>query len=716
MPEVVLGGCTATPLLSYLEGLGAFRAVDTQLAAGTRAHWQGGSLVLTGDFSEEDLVAFFRDDYRPPPILSPWNKDAGFQTEEGLDHVEASTSPRWTRLREAYRQAREIHDRINPPDRGVKERKGHLEKVKDELRVLLASELGDDAAEWIGSCFVALEDGWRSFFLLGSGGADGRLEYGATYLKHLARVIPPGGEPAGQAAGSWLEEALLGRATQGLLKEKVGQFDPSGAGGPNLMTGWGGMESSLVNPWDFVLGLEGALLFRGSAMRRLDTEQAMQAAFPFTFGAVPHLGASGVSAEQVRIETWLPLWPRPASLSEVCALFAEARARVGRRVARNSIDAARAASARGVDRGISAFQRFQFSKRNGKSFLAVPAGLFRVRDGGDEVDLLRQLDSWLDALRSACRDAPASYVRRLQALDRAMLSLCTHGGRRRLHNVLVALGEAQAALGKGPRFRSEKRLHPAGGLGAGWIERADDGSPEFDLALALASLRSVRADLEPVARDKWGRWQWIEGRSDRGLLGGEPDRRLSRLLVERLRDADLALVPFRSGYPASLAALGAFLRRETDDHRMHALVHGLVAVSSWVAERSRKRSPIEEVRRLPRAYAVLKLLFLPEGLSQGPGQEPVHIRPETAVPHLLAAGRVSDALTLAERRLRAHGLLVRGSSARRLVHPDGPRLAAALLFPIASADARRLAELVLVPSEDPVQAGSPAASPTDPES
>ena len=80
-------------------------------------------------------------------------------------------------------------------------------------------------------------------------------------------------------------------------------------------------------------------------------------------------------------------------------------------------------------------------------------------------------------------------------------------------------------------------------------------------------------------------------------------------------------------------------------------------------------------------WALLKCLFVGEDLRPVRGQPGFTVKAEPTVIPLLLAGRIAEACAVAQRRLRASGL-----------HPyrihfasggDGPRLAAALLVPVA---------------------------------
>jgi CRISPR-associated protein Csx17 len=148
---------------------------------------------------------------------------------------------------------------------------------------------------------------------------------------------------------------------------------------------------------------------------------------------------------------------------------------------------------------------------------------------------------------------------------------------------------------------------------------------------------------------------------------------------------------------ASLVAVDAFLRGETDDERLEALLRGLTLLN-WSQRSVRFLYTSRSIpSTLPRAYALLKLLFLPDGkLKLHALTDAVTIRHEPAIVPLLRAGRVSEALDIADRRLRTCGLTP--FTCQFHVSQDvGVRLAAALLIPIADPAINALARLVLRP-------------------
>ena len=172
--------------------------------------------------------------------------------------------------------------------------------------------------------------------------------------------------------------------------DAIGQFDPAGAGGPGSSRF--GAADSLVNPWGYVLLVEGALLFAASAARR-NQYAAGRAAIPFTVAASPDGSASGAAGEESRGEVWVPVWTREFTLAEIRQLFAEARASWRGRPARRAVDFYAATRTLGVARGINKFTRYGLQRRNGLAFAAVPLARIDVREK-PEVQLAADVEDW----------------------------------------------------------------------------------------------------------------------------------------------------------------------------------------------------------------------------------------------------------------------------------------------------------------------------------
>ncbi|MGH3055311.1 MAG: type I-G CRISPR-associated protein Cas8g1/Csx17, partial [Gaiellaceae bacterium] len=372
--------------------------------------------------------------------------------------------------------------------------------------------------------------------LLGTGGNEGSGSYVSGFAQLVVETI---------IDGKWsnaMSAALFGEGGPDVRSDQTaGHFAPWVSGG--------------ANPWQYMLALEGSCLWASGVARRLGAGSAGVAAFPFMTSPTP-VGHGSLCAADGRkpkaakrdvAEIWLPLWKRFTSVKEVQQLLAEGRVTVRRRRATTGLDFARAAATLGVDRGISSFERFAFLQRNGQSFFATPLGAFDVTER-TEVNLLGELDDWLDRLHRACRGTapPPRFLSALRRIDATVFELCQRGGRGRMTQVLCALGNVEHELSNAERFRkTEKRtIHPVPILSPMWINACDDGTREFRLALALASVRSdgngsvgdLRVNLEAVER-KARQWEWAE--RSRAVVWSAADlrRNLSAVLARRVMDA-----------------------------------------------------------------------------------------------------------------------------------------------------------------------------------
>ena len=151
--------------------------------------------------------------------------------------------------------------------------------------------------------------------------------------------------------------------------------------------------------------------------------------------------------------------------------------------------------------------------------------------------------------------------------------------------------------------------------------------------------------------------------------------------------------------PARWADIGAFLWGQTEDWLLTELLSGLMLIDREREWPRLGQVDSNEALPLPRAYALLKLLFLAGPLRLPGRAEPVAIAPEPEVFGQLRAGDLGQAVRLAARRLRASGLTPmceEGGSG--LGEGETSRLWAALLFPIGRAE--DLASLVIRPHEN----------------
>lgn len=729
-----LRGCRPEPLLSYLKALGVLRLVAEQADPEVRGRWSGECFELRTALDRSELGSFFLDRYEPSPILSPWNRGSGFwdtrsarTPHEALQKIVESGSARLAPLASAIEQGR----RVLREELGLEMDSATDKRNKERVIRALRSRLPDAAVRWLDSVAVLTADGIKYPPLLGTGGNDGRLEFTANYYQRLAAVLPVSDDSEAEIqddSRSWLDLALWGKVSSPspppLMEAAVGQFHPGGVGGPNATEGF--EADSVVNPWDYVLGYEGALVFASAVARREGSQSGRgYAAVPFTTQPTAGGYASAAAPEEfdvqsgMRAELWLPIWSQLASYGEVARLFAEGRAQLGRRQARSGQEFARAVASLGVDRGIDEFRRFGFIQRSGRSYIAMPLSRVRVRLR-PEVHLLDELDPWLEPWRTAARGdrLPARYQSVLQQVDRAILDLCSRGGARRLQKVLQTVGRAERMLATSPpKFRESNRLRPLQLESSDWVAACDDGSATYRLAASAASIWGrdevgpIRTYLEPVVR-AYGRYQWTDQSLSVSWGSGRVADNLAAVLerrcLEGLRSQRGATEPLPLGgwMPAEPVDVLRFLEGAVDDGALTDLLWGLSCLDWTSGSELPSRAEIDDPvpSRLPRAYALFKLLFLSRPLETAAGEK-IPIRPEPTILRLLRARRIADAGEVAMRRLRASGLPPLGTGRRgrrdlpryHLPRPQDSRIGGSLLFPVRRVSG--LSRLVLQPTD-----------------
>ncbi len=730
MPTLTLSGCAPVPLAHYLKALGILRLVSEQADPAATGRWHRDQFVLHSQLDREALLKFFLEEYQPTPVLSPWNGGSGFYfQEEKLNQKDPLTGKKVkTGVRNQETAATKIVAQILSSDSArletyrstIRKTKALIESkglvaapdtsgaAKDELVLELRSLWPDVAVDWL-DCVTVLTSsndaksrtGLKPNYttLLGSGANDGNADFTSNFMQRLMEIH--GATP--EQASQWLRTSLFNENHPcSRIEALAGQYAPGTAGGANSTSGFTSKFS--INPWDFVLLIEGTLFFAAAAMKHHESSNYGSIAYPFCVTSSGAGYASGSPSDEkadkaLTEEMWLPLWNRPCSTQELRAIFGEGRAQLRGRNAKTGVDFAQAIGALGTDAGISSFQRIGFLVRNGKSVFATPLTRIIARKNASS-DLLSDIDTWLDRFRrAATKDtAPSSARRALSQLESAIIDLCTSHTSDRLLCVFIALGQCQATAARSLRWATDPKnyLPPLQGLRKKWLKHGWH-RPEFRLAASLASISgkfgkdwlTLRCHLEQVdsfTKDKETlAYRWADNPTNNVQWSAAqvPDV-LNDILARRLiltEDPPQT----RPEVWASLADIKAFIEGEIDD----ALLSDLLWSMSLINWREKNGLPQDRSERVvpPTLYALLKLCFPPVQESM-----PEHILQVPAVPAIhrhAANGNGTEAATLALRRLRASGyrplirqLPVQGVYARRT--------AAAMLFPISD---RTLGEL-----------------------
>jgi CRISPR-associated protein Csx17 len=696
-----LNGCAPAPLALYLKALGILRLVSEQSDPTARGWWEGERFRLATKLDREELEKFFLDQYKPTPIFNPWGGRSGFypdssekRARQRLRAIEHSEDQRFGGYQAAIKVVR---DTIESICSGVKP----TDDDKDNLILALRRSVRGKSTLWLDTVASVVGVGnsleIKDAALFGTGGNEGSGSYTSAYMAAI-------------------EECLL--------KRLWNQAMPMVLFGENNVPGcnWGQSMGQFLpdcpgTPWDLLLAFEGACTVRSAVSSRNTTNSTKWMTSPFFVAPTSYGYASEARSDEYALkngkelpgrgEQWFPLWPQPMLFSEINQIFVEGRAVTKKGRATDGWSMVRAITSLGTRQGVNEFIRYGYQQRNNQAtHFAVPLGRFRVPEQSSlKLACLDDLDAWLYVLRRQARSKEASARLRLveRRLSDALFAVTQHPDEaRRWQEVLVGMADVEAVLrtGSGHKAGPVPRLRPE------WVTAADDGTPEFRLALACAlQLDPVRRHWLPLGKpgrfataDSGGKslqtgpeviMQGRDGVSDAIAL-------VSRRLLEAAQRGERRL-PLTPAYravstPPDLADLVA---GSVDLNRTLALARALMALDGrrWAAnpcpsQRSKdRRSPDD-------AWLIIRLALLPWPLPDGR-----KIGVDPAIVRRLASGDATTATELALRRLRAAG--INATVRVAAVPPATARLwAAALAFPI---DKKVAAEFVrrLEPTTQP---------------
>jgi CRISPR-associated protein Csx17 len=706
VPDLELAGCPTTPLAGYLTALGLLRAVSRTLDEYATGRWERQRFIVTCSASSvPDLVDAMCAGFVPEPIVSPWNAGSGFAgngknttAEDGLRWVRESQDPRLAPLRAAVTVADEVVRSGRARGWGGKGEELWDKAFKARVFAVCRERLPDAALPWLDAAVALGPDGDATFSrLLGTGANFGRQDLSATYVARIRTVWTD------KRSRAWLLGLLTGDETVPYLRDAVGQFDPGRAGGIQSSPWEKRDDKGFVNPWAFLLTMEGTLLFASAMVRRHGAEHA-HAALPFQVSGTTGAHNTSAMGEQALAEIFAPEWSDPMRLEELEHLLGEGRADWRQRPARTPLDFVRAIASLGVDRGIVAFQRHVIAERLGQNPLAIPTDRITVTERGT-VRLLGRVDPWLDSLHRIT--LPGQVSARVRGVEQALYQHATTGADTELVEVFAALGRAHEAVSRSAVVRP--RVAPLtldnGVVLARVLASPAEHDRELRIALALATahdavdgsartLTGLRPLLSPVGADTRRRVVWTErpilAPLTAGLLPALAEAARRRAFPGAVADTVNEETPgmrgvriaFTHGLLIRAADLRALIRGSVDHQRISALLAGLLTVD-W------QRLDSYRMAGDPAPDPTLDLLLpfaAPRGVAihtEGTSRT-LLVRPGSDWPTKLAAGNTADVLADAARRLRIGGL--RFVVSPRPGHADPAGLAAALLFTASRVD------------------------------
>lgn len=667
-----LRGCTTEPLGNYLKGLGIFRLVSEQADANARAWWKNGFLHVfqntwtdtTDTSAEAQCVNWLSNGCQFTPLIAPWQKNTGYLPSgkrgkggQALSELLRSDHTGANAFKNAFFDFAHSVGVNLPNDSGE-----WLESVKASKVDLSATELlqrirnsirSSECLDWIDAVGISAsrssskeDPSW--FPLLGMGGGEKSGQYIVNQQQRLRDLLA---STADEVRKDQLESALFSENRVGALETGL----LSAMYYPRYVKNWNSTQDLLpvgercVNPWDFVLLLEGCLIWSASTTRRRATSRE-RASFPFycraSFGGSMNLTAREVHGAEKSIskgELWCPIWSSHSSLSEIRRILAEGRLQLRHKTSSRSLDFALAATGIGVDRGVSAFQRYSVLGRSGSYssqdqtvLLAVNIGCIAPKRSPTH-ELLGQLRPFAEEISRTLNhntQQPRRLVLARIAFERAWFDACSFEAEDFESRVelMVAAGRIMMQLGtnkgkpgvvktKRGNQTSEKEISPVNGLRNEWFVKSSETVQEYRLARAIAGITSwgektahgrvvsavdsVRSNLLPVVR-RGKRWLWdATNRSAVWLRGASVEANLAAVLRRRLIDSEKGAgdgLPLWGSYGAGFAELLALWRGEVDPTRLTELIHGLslVDVGSWadssIGERQLRDEPTPDLQ------------------------------------------------------------------------------------------------------------------------
>lgn len=652
--------------------------------------------LLESDLTYRSLLQQLREQLKKPEI----EHDERAKLESDLKTIEALTrsvsKPPTKTEAQALKASTGYKRLLAAADRRFKALKATL--IPDCRRLWRGPH-----AEWLSAAVVLDEGGnpeWPS--LLGTGGNDGNLDFTNNFMQQIGSLFDVKsdlGQPR-DSAKSLLSDALWSAPANRLESAAIGQYQPGSAGGANSSTGFDG--GNLVNAWDFVLMMEGAVLFTSRATRRLDPNAFSKASAPFAVR--PHAAgfATPGSEKAQRGEQWMPLWRQPATLSEFATMLGEARIQLDRQPANRPIDMARAISRLGVARGIEAFVRYGYLERNGQSTLAVPLGRVQVRHH-PRAYLIDDLAAWMDRVQRRSRDknAPARLVHAERRLADTVFAALTHDHTPdRWQAILLAAAEIESLQASGTGIDAG----PIPALRPDWVSAVADHSAEFRLALALGSaaasyfkdkpsdpIRHHVLPLEPGAR----RFKTADKRlvnDPRVVVSGrDPLRNLAAIVERRLIEAAQkgqrrSRLVAAAGCGAQFDDLARFLSGAVDLDRSFGLARAFMSIKWDQWSREHLAATTASTDMPEECWLAVRLCCLPFAID-----DILDIPADECIVRLLISGDAVRAIEIARQRLRSVG--IRPPMYAGTTDPEtARRWAAALAFPIHRSTAQQAAE------------------------
>ena len=685
-----LYGCKTAPASSYLKSIGLIKLLS-KIDPTITAFWENDYFVIQTGRTQEKIYDYFLNEYEPTPVISPWSYNKYEKTKESLKSL-LKSNKRFKTYEEIINQIEKSIFKKFKETIGQRAEKKSIDKNKTYLLKLCRNMMPEEYIPWLDVVYVLGTEKPSYAPLLGSGANDGNFDIAENFVKCLKLVLSAS---TIQKSKKWLESALFGGLPIELCSINTIGHNPDGSGGPNSGLGFEGKAMS--NPWDYIIMIEGAMLFAGNVSKRLFGIQK-KAVFPFTV-APSNVGYATASAYDTgegseppsRGEMWFPIWSRPTTYREIEYVFKEGRMQIGGRHAKTGTEAARAVITLGTERGIDKFERYGILKRKGKLYLFVNYGTLHT-EYAPMANLLDELDKWHFSITKTNKQS-ASLKRILRRYDDAIIKFCTTRDKRHMLDILSMVGMLERHISMLEGFKALPSMDKESSCR--WLDECYDGSAEFRLAASVASIlpssgvEGVRTNLECA---KVERGNWKHQKHLPSFVWKEGDiliRNMSRILQRRGIDGQkksLRVLPIEGAIPARTGDIVKFLDGILDMKKIDGLILPLSCMTMYRGMnypwKQHRFEGDDDVDMIPEAYMVMKLVC--------PPSEEDSIPYDMSMLQMLNSERIDAAYAKAVYMLQAHGYTPLSYNQRTKISPSTTvskivkkHLMAALLFPIS---------------------------------
>jgi len=632
-----LHGCTPEPLGNYLKGLGVFRLIAEQADPQARAWWKDGVLNLLTTLSKEKVADFFLNGigenktpiYCPTPIFAPWGgrpgfyKDGNEKAKSRLKVIRELNPPgRFSASQESIKQIEAILKQRGWTDVPKKKR----EKIKTDIIASMRNQWNDSAVNWFDAS-ISLEEDACFGFLYGTGGNEGSADITNNFWELIEETL---GLPTPRPdSDELLVASIFGAPRASSTSRTAGQHFPLAAGSSNCGQDFEGSAST--NPWDFILMMEGAVLFAGATTKRLSQYGKGKSAFPFMINHLATEGqASSIKDEakqdakviRCRAEFWMPLCSEPTSLTEIASMLTEGRLqrRSGEQT-EHTLHAMEAIRTLGTARGIDTFHRVGLFERRGKGYYLASSLGYHSTSGSSDIfaSQLAEIERFRQQVYRKLREGPGMPERILNA-------------RKHFHHAIALLLESDAIVAyttdplletlvgiAGIEFELSlhkdrtKLLSPCPALSSKWLPK--NNNSECRLARAIAGIshwgetsdsgrtvpvvQSLRSNLLPLAQ-RGKAWVWDDTtRSNVWSRAAPLETNLAAVLRRRMIDSRRGKgegLPLWSSFSARFSDILALLQGAIDETRLTDLIFGFSLIDSgyWASTTIQNRQQRDE--------------------------------------------------------------------------------------------------------------------------